>query len=119
MISSYLKIAFRNLFKRKGYAILNILGLVIGVSCCLLIFQYVSYERGYDTFQAGSSQIYRLRLDEYKQGNLEWKSATSYPGIAPATKRDYPEVENFCRLIDWNGVFANPQTNVKFNETKG
>src|SRR5215467_13880374 len=119
MFKNYFTIAFRNLLKRKGFTVLNVLGLAVGITCCLLIFQYVSYERSYDTFQTESSQIYRLRLDEYKQGNLEWKSATSYPGIAPAMKRDYPEVENFCRLIDWNGVFANPQTNVKFNETKG
>src|SRR5205085_2115564 len=116
MISSYLKIAFRNLFKRKGYAILNILGLVIGITCCLLIFQYVSYERSYDTFQTQSPQIYRLRLDNYKEGQLGWKSETVYPGIGPAMKKDYPEVQNFCRLIDWTGVLANPQTNVKFNE---
>ncbi len=79
----------------------------------------MSYERSYDTFQTASPQIYRIRLDEYKQGTLEWQSATSYSGIAPALKRDYPEVENYCRLIDWNGIFANAQNNIKFNETKG
>jgi len=119
MFRNHLTIAFRNLFKRKGYTLLNMLGLAIGISCCLLIFQYVSYERNYDKFETQSDQTYRIRLDEYKQGNLEWKSATSYPGIAPGLKRDYPEVENYCRLIDWNGILANPQTNSKFNETKG
>src|SRR3954447_4424769 len=104
MISNYLKIALRNLFKRKGYAILNILGLVIGITCCLLIFQYVSHERSYDTFQPQSSQIFRLRLDNYKQGHLAWQSATVYPAIGPTLKKDYPEVEKYCRLIDWTGV---------------
>ncbi len=119
MFRNYLTLAFRNLFKRKGYTLLNMLGLAIGISCCLLIFQYVSYERNYDTFEKQSNQIYRIRLDEYKQGSLEWKSATSYPGIPPGLKRDYPEVENYCRLIDWNGILANQQTNAKFNETEG
>jgi len=48
MIKNYLKIAFRNLFRRKGYSALNIAGLAIGITCCLLIFQYVSYERSYE-----------------------------------------------------------------------
>ena len=50
MFGSYLKIAFRNLSKRKGYSLLNIFGLAIGITCCLLIFQYVSFERSYDRF---------------------------------------------------------------------
>jgi putative ABC transport system permease protein len=119
MIKNYLTLAFRNLSKRKGYSILNVLGLAIGITCCLLIFQYVSYEKSYDKFQPDSKQVVRLRLDSYQQGKLAWQSATSYPGIGPALKRDYPEVEDFCRLIDNNVVLANSKTNVKFKETKG
>jgi putative ABC transport system permease protein len=119
MISLFLKTAFRNLLKRKNSALLNVLGLMIGMTCCLLIFQYVSYERSYDRFQPSSAQIYRLRLDNYKQGQLEWKSATVYPAIGPTLKKDYPEVDNMCRLYNWSAIFSNPQTDVKFNETKG
>ncbi len=119
MIKSYIQLAIRNLSKRKGYSLLNIFGLAIGITCCLLIFQYVSYERNYDRFEPKAKQIVRLRLDSYQQGKLAWQSATSYPAIGPALKKDYPEVENFCRLIDNNVVLANSETNVKFKETKG
>lgn len=119
MFKNYLKIAFRNLTSRKGYALLNILGLAIGVTCCLLIFQYVSYERSYDSFNSQSSNIVRLRLDEYQQGNLAWKSATSYPAIGPTLKKEFPEVENFCRLHDAELLLANEEKNVKFTEKKG
>ena len=119
MIKNYFTLALRNLAKRKGYSILNILGLAIGVTCCSLIFQYVSFERSYDKFQPRSKQIVRLRLDSYQQGKLAWQSATSYPAIGPTLKKDYPEVENFCRLIDNNVVLANAKTNAKFKETKG
>src|SRR5215831_5546696 len=119
MIKNYFILAFRNLTKRKGYSVLNILGLAIGITCCLLIFQYVSYERSYDKFEPRSQQIVRLRLDQYQQGKLAWQSATSYPAIGPTLKKDYPEVENFCRLIDNNVVLANAKTNTKFKETKG
>ncbi len=99
MITNYLKMAFRNIFKKRGYALLNIAGLTIGMSCCLLIFHYVSYERSYDSFEPSSKQIVRVRLDSYQKGVLAYKSATSYPAIGPAMKKDLPEVENFAGLL--------------------
>ena len=119
MFKNHLKLALRNLIRRKGYSALNILGLATGITCCLLIFQYVAYERSYDGFHKNAGQIVRLRLDAYQQGKLAWQSATVYPAIAPAMKKEFPEVENFCRLIDANLLLSNPQKNVKFNETKG
>jgi putative ABC transport system permease protein len=119
MIRNYFIISLRNLLKRRGYTILNILGLTIGITCCLLIFQYVSYERSYDTFQKNTSQIVRIRLDQYKQGKLLWQSATSYPAFGPLMKKDYPEVENYCRLIDDELLLSNDAKNVKFSEKKG
>src|ERR1700743_2135408 len=119
MIKNYFTISIRNLVKRKGYTILNILGLTIGITCCLLIFQYVSYERSYDTFQKNTSHIVRIRLDQYKQGKLLWQSATSYPAFGPLMKKDYPEVANYCRLIDDELLLSNDAKNVKFSEKKG
>src|ERR1700759_3354101 len=119
MIRNYFIISLRNLLKRKGYTALNILGLTIGITCCLLIFQYVSREREYDTFQKNSSRIVRIRLDAYKQGKLMWQSATSYPAFGPLMKKDYPEVENYCRLIDDELLLSNDARNVKFSEKKG
>ena len=119
MKNNYLLIALRNILKRKGYAFLNIAGLAIGMACCLLLFQYVSYERSYDKFQKNADDMVRLRLDAYQNGKLMWQSATIYPAIAPTMKKDFPEVENFCRLHDANFLLANEDRNVKFNETKG
>jgi putative ABC transport system permease protein len=119
MITNYLKLAVRNLIKRKGYSLLNILGLAIGITCCLLIFQYVSFERSFDDFPEKSEQIARLRLDSYQQGKLSWQSATVYPAFGPTMKKDFPEVEDFCRLIDANVLLSNDEKNVKFSEEKG
>lgn len=119
MLTNYLKLSVRNLGKRKGYSLLNILGLAIGMTCCLLIFQYVSFERSYDNFPKKAKQIVRLRLDAYQQGKLAWQSATVYPAFGPTMKRDFPEVEDFCRLIDCQTVLANATSNVKFKEEKG
>jgi putative ABC transport system permease protein len=119
MFKNYFKIALRDLKKRKAYAALNILGLGIGLSCFLLIFEYVAHERSYDRFQDLADRIVRLRLDSYRAGELLWKSATVYPAIAPTMKKDFPEVEDFCRLHDAELLLANDERDVKFSETKG
>lgn len=118
MIRSYFKIAVRNLFKRKEYAVLNILGLAIGIAGSLVILQYVAYEKGYDNI-SNADQIVRLRLDNYQDGNLDWQSAAVYPAFGPTMKRDFPEVENYCRLAAADMLLSNDERNVKFNESKG
>jgi putative ABC transport system permease protein len=119
MLSNYLTIALRNLSKRKGYSFLNIAGLSIGMTCCMLIFHHVSYERSYDDFSPVGKDIVRLRLDSYQKGKLAWQSATVYPAIAPTIRKDFPEVQDFCRLHDAEMLLTNEANNVKFNETKG
>ena len=119
MFKNHLKIAWRGLIKRPGYSALNILGLSAGITCCLLIFHYVAYERSYDRFQKNSGRIVRLRLDSYQQGRLAFQSATVYPAIAPAMKTEFPEVEQYGRLIDANILMTNTEKNIKFNEDKG
>ncbi|MGH7457047.1 MAG: ABC transporter permease, partial [bacterium] len=119
MFKNYFKIALRDLKKRKAYAALNILGLAIGIGCFMLIVEYVAHERSYDKFQDLSDRIVRVRLDSYRSGELLWKSATVYPAIAPTMKKDFPEVEDFCRLHDAELLLSNDERNVKFSETKG
>ena len=62
MFPNYLKSAWRNLYKRKQFSLLNILGLAIGMAACLLILQYVNYEQSYDTFHPDLDRLYRLNL---------------------------------------------------------
>jgi putative ABC transport system permease protein len=131
MFKNHLQVAFRNILKRRGYTIFNILGLAIGITCCLLIFQYVANERSYDKFNEKVDQIVRLRLDLHDQGKLTMQSATVFPGLGSRLKKEFPEVENYCRLIDtrisWlknemvqnNIVLANDERNVKALENKG
>lgn len=119
MITNYLKLAVRNLTKRKGYSLLNVAGLAIGIACTILIFQYVAYERSFDSFPKKANQIVRLRLDSYQQGKLSWKSATVYPAFGPTMKKDFPEVEDFCRLHDADLLLSNDERNVKSLEEKG
>ncbi len=119
MFKNYLTISLRNLGRRRGYTLLNIFGLAIGITCCLIIFQYVAYEKSYDKFSNAAKDIVRIRLDSYQQGKLAYKSATSYPAIGPTAKKELPDVEDYCRLYNVQQLLVNEQKNIKFNELKG
>lgn len=98
MLKNYLFSTLRYITKRKGFSILNILGLSIGLAASLLILQYVKDELSYDDFHENGENIYRVQYDFYQDGERVFQCATAFNKIGPALKADYPEVENFCRL---------------------
>lgn len=98
MLKNYLLSTLRNISKRKGFTLLNILGLSIGLAASLLILQYVKDELSYDDFHQNSEHIYRVQYDRYRDNELIFKCASVFNKIGPALKADYPEVENFCRV---------------------
>ncbi|HXO76162.1 MAG TPA: ABC transporter permease, partial [Puia sp.] len=116
MIKNFLRLALRHLYKRKGYSILNILGLTAGITCCLLIFEYVAYERSYDNFHALGQRIFRVQDEEYQNGRMVVPCASAMPGVAPFMKREFPEVEQTCRLTKVGFLLSNEVRNVKFAE---
>ncbi|MFY8046004.1 MAG: ABC transporter permease, partial [Chitinophagaceae bacterium] len=89
MIYNYLKIAYRNLLRRKGFATINILGLSIGIAACILLFSVVSYELGYDTFQRNYENIYRVVTLE-KSEEEEYTPGVPLPGVE-AIRLRFPE----------------------------
>jgi putative ABC transport system permease protein len=118
MLKSFLLIAFRNFVKRKGYALLNVFGLAIGISCCLLIFEYVAYERSYDHFHQKADRIFRVQDEDYQNGKMVVPCASAMPALAPALKRDFPEVENACRMVKSSFLLSNDARNIIFREEK-
>jgi putative ABC transport system permease protein len=99
MIGSYLKIATRSLLKNKVHSFLNIFGLAIGITSSVIISQYVLFESSYDVFHANADRIFRIRFDYYQGGEKEFSLASTYSAVGPALQQDYPEVENFARLM--------------------
>jgi putative ABC transport system permease protein len=118
MLKSFLQIAVRNFAKRKGYSILNLLGLTIGMTCCLLIFKYVAFERSYDNFHPNANRIFRVQESDYQSGRLEAKWATTSPAVGPTLKKEMPEVEDVCRLFNIGIQLVNPLNNARFHEEK-
>ncbi|MBT1686925.1 ABC transporter permease [Dawidia soli] len=104
MLRNYLTIALRNVLKNKVFSGINILGLGIGLAACLLIFQFVRYELSYDTFHAKIDRTYRVTNDRFQQGKLIQHGTITYPTIGPAMARDFPEIEEYTRLMPGFGL---------------
>lgn len=103
MIRNYFKIALRNMWKNKGFSTMNITGLVAGITACLMILQYVSFELSFDRFNKDFGRIYRVTNDRFQQGKLIQHGTITYPAVAPAMAKDFSEVETYTTL-------ANPGT---------
>jgi putative ABC transport system permease protein len=117
MFRNFLKVALRNLTRRKGYALLNVLGLALGITCCLVIFEYVAYERSYDRFEPNADRLYRVQDEDYQGGRMALPCAAASPGVAAGMLREFPEVENACRLYRGNVILADDTRYVKIRES--
>jgi putative ABC transport system permease protein len=100
MLKNLFKHSFRALKKQKGYFLINILGLSIGIACSLVIAIFIIHELSYDQFNEKKDRIYRL-VEQGKFGNQESKYAITNAPIGPTMLREYPEVEDFTRINTW------------------
>ena len=99
MLRNYLKIAFRNMKRHKGYSFINIAGLAIGMACCILILLYVADELSYDRFHKNKDRIYRVNAIS-SIGTTSRRYATVPPALAPGLADSIPEIEAFTRLME-------------------
>ena len=100
MFRNYFKIAGRSLAKNRLFTLIHIAGLAIGVAACLLVFQYVTFERSFDQMHDHAQNIYRVPI-KYSEGFSPFpKTAANHPALGPAMKRDFPEVQDFTRFMD-------------------
>jgi putative ABC transport system permease protein len=97
MIKSYLKIALRNMWRYKGYTLINTLGLTIGIAVSLLILMWIKDELSYDRFHTKSNRIYRV-LWEARFGDNEWKIPLGPVPVAETLEREFPEVAATTQL---------------------
>lgn len=97
MLKNYLKVAWRYLVRYKEYTVINILGLAVGITCCILIMLFVRSEWSYDKFHSKSDRLYRMWQHEKYQGEDFIGVSTPLP-MAPALAASFPEVEASCRV---------------------
>ena len=99
MIKNYVKIAWRNILRHKGYASINILGLAIGIAACVLILQYVSFELSYENFHTKKDRIYRVQQDRYDNGKLSTQWAAGAYAVGNSFKDALPEIEEYVKIL--------------------
>ncbi len=115
MIKNYLKISFRNLLKYKSYTLINVLGLAIGISSCLIIFLYIYDQLSYDKSYKNADNIYRLVLD-VKNGNDVNKYSTTSPPMGPYLAQKFPEVNKAVRIRIGSAALMESKTLKSYEE---
>src|SRR5580704_5760443 len=116
MIKNYLALALKNLRKQKVFSLINILGLTVGITCCLLIFLFIRHEMSYDGFHKNGKNIYRVvrQADLNNTGNLEDIAYLSGP-YSIALRNDFPDaIKRAVRVNPDNDLFT--YKNIAFNE---
>jgi len=105
MLRNYLQIALRNIIRQKGYSLINISGLAIGIMSCLLIVMYVVDEFSYDRFHEKGDRIYRLFFNYTSPNGESFDHAIGPYRLADELSDRYPEIEEAVRLS-----FTSPMT---------
>lgn len=95
MLKNYLKIALRYFVRHKGYSVLNVMGLAVGMACCLLIAAYVQDELQYDRMHTAAARIFRVtfQLEGFDE------SANGPAPLVPALAAQYPEIQSSVRVF--------------------
>jgi len=101
MFKNYLKVTIRTLLRHKGYSIINVTGLAIGIASFLLIMLFVNNELTYDQFNKNAENIHRVNL-RYHMGSNQFDMALGPVPLAWTMKSDFPEVEEVVRLYHSN-----------------
>lgn len=99
MFKNYLKIALRSLLKSKGTSVINIVGLSIGMACCIIIFLFVQNEMGYDKFHSKADNIFRVLTIDEALGVSSNLVGITLPALGEAMDNDFPEVVQRVRMI--------------------
>jgi putative ABC transport system permease protein len=118
MFKNYFKVALRNLYRYKGFSLINIAGLAIGITGCLLIALFVWDELQYDKFVKDGDRIYRI----YNQGVADAGAniaAVTPPAFTSHSQQQFPEVESATRILMWPGRMLIENGNKRAYEEKG
>lgn len=102
MIRNYFKITLRNLLRNKVSTIINLLGLSLGISVCLLIFLLIDYELNFDDFHLQKNQIFRVVRQESTNSGIRNTPSTPFP-IRAALINDYPELKAVTQVYQLEG----------------
>lgn len=117
MLSSYLRIAFRNLRKNALFSVINILGLAVGLMCALLIIFHVKEELRYDKGYTKANRVFRLSMQGLGEDTRQW--AATAPSIGLEMAQDLPEIAAVTRFYRPSPKQILSYGSKRFEEKKG
>lgn len=99
MLKNYIKIAYRNLLRQKSFSFINVVGLTLGLTACILIGLFVIDEKQFDKHFPDGDRNYRIT---YKVSGTEGTSyfATTAPILTTTLEQNFPEVENTVKVLN-------------------
>ena len=98
MFKNRIKVTFRNIWRKKLFSLINIIGLSVGIACFFLIVINVRHEFSYDRFQKNGDRIYRVALERIYPDNVIFYAVIPY-SIGDAMMADFPEVKQMTRIL--------------------
>ena len=102
MLKNYLTVAFRSLWRSKVHSLINVIGLSLGIACCILIVLFVRDEWTFDRFHSKANRIYRVwAKEDWGINQVFFYTTTPFP-MGPALKENFPEVEHQVRTNSVN-----------------
>jgi len=110
MLKNYLKIALRNINKHKGYSFINIAGLAVGMTCCILILLWVQDELSYDRYNENAGRIYRITYAEEIGGTFDHYALPPFPA-APVFAAEVPGISAYTRLWQRTSLIKHADNN--------
>jgi putative ABC transport system permease protein len=99
MFKNYFKTGFRNLKRNKSYALINTLGLTVGIASCLLLFLVIRFESSFDNFHPKKSSIYRVCTEFHSEEGVSYHDAVSFP-VAKTIRIDFPQIREVASIFN-------------------
>lgn len=100
MLKNYLTTALRALHRQRSYAVINILGLALGLICFFFIAFYLQHELSYDGYHEHADRLFRIAVEERSTAGVQRTAGTPYP-LAPVLRQNYPELATTARYFDF------------------
>jgi len=105
MFKNYLKTALRHLWKNKTSSAINVVGLTVGLTCCLLIALYIQNELSYDNFEKNGKRIARVIMEyQFAGSSASTKGNFTSVRVAPVLKQNFPEIESSIKMAEYERV---------------
>src|SRR6185436_1140678 len=112
MFRNYLKIAWRSLKNNKFFSFVNIFGLAVGLTCCMLISMYLYHEFTYDHQHSKADRIFLVGTI-FRGGEKEDVAPGTPSPLAPALKQEFPEIQSFARTLN---LFVDDKTLLQYTD---